>query len=424
MGAGANKVLLPLAGRPVLAWTLQGLLAHPDFGPCVLVIHRDDAGEMGEMLERYRWTDRVRLVEGGDERIDSVWNGLQALASEDCQWVAVHDGARPLFTPALLSRCIQKVRQYRSAVAAVPVKDTIKQAADDGKVFATPERSGLYAVQTPQVFAYDELTRAYAAWYDSGARHTGPLPTDDAMVMEQAGHPVYLVEGDYENLKLTTPDDLVLAEAILARRGVKAPGQANSVESLASREAAAAAGNSVSTPAGTSAVSTPGASPASPSGTDVRTGMGYDVHRLVEGRALILGGVDIPYEKGLLGHSDADVLLHAIKDALLGAAGMGDIGRHFPDTDQAYKGVSSLLLLKIVGEKLAAQGWSVGHIDATVVAQRPKLAPHIPKMQENIARTLGIAPDRINVKATTTEGLGFAGTGEGIASYAVATIRR
>nr|WP_041314895.1 2-C-methyl-D-erythritol 2,4-cyclodiphosphate synthase [Heliomicrobium modesticaldum] len=156
----------------------------------------------------------------------------------------------------------------------------------------------------------------------------------------------------------------------------------------------------------------------------MRTGMGYDVHRLVEGRALILGGVDIPYAKGLLGHSDADVLLHAVKDALLGAAGMGDIGRHFPDSDNRYKGISSLRLLQIVGEKLAAKGWTVGHIDATIVAQRPKLAPHIPKMQENIAHTLGIAADRINVKATTTEGLGFAGTGEGIASYAVATVRR
>ncbi|MZP42156.1 2-C-methyl-D-erythritol 2,4-cyclodiphosphate synthase [Heliobacterium gestii] len=416
MGAGGNKVLLPLAGQPVLAWTLQGLLEHPDFGPCVLVIHRDDAGEMGELLERRCWTDRVRLVEGGEERIDSVWNGLQALALEDCRWVAVHDGARPLFTPALLSRCIQKARQYGSAVAAVPVKDTIKQAADDGKIVATPERSGLYAVQTPQVFAYEDLVKAYAACYESGARQGGPLPTDDAMVMEQAGHAVYLVDGDYENLKLTTPDDLVLAEAILMRRETKAPVASGNSNSLSCREAAATAGAPTS--------STSDASPAAPCTPDIRTGMGYDVHRLVEGRALILGGVDIPYEKGLLGHSDADVLLHAIKDALLGAAGLGDIGRHFPDTDSAYKGISSLLLLKYVGEKLAAQDWSVAHIDATVVAQRPKLAPHIAKMQENIARTLGITADRINVKATTTEGLGFAGTGEGIATYAVATIRR
>ena len=158
--------------------------------------------------------------------------------------------------------------------------------------------------------------------------------------------------------------------------------------------------------------------------TDIRIGHGYDVHRLTDGRALILGGTEIPYALGLLGHSDADVLTHAVMDALLGAAGMGDIGRHFPDTDERYRGISSMRLLEAVRDKLAAAGWRTGNVDATVIAQRPKLAPYIPQMAENIARVLGVSPDRVNVKATTEEGLGFSGRGEGIAAHAVALIER
>ncbi|MBC9785229.1 2-C-methyl-D-erythritol 4-phosphate cytidylyltransferase [Heliobacterium chlorum] len=404
MGADKNKVLLPLAGKPIIWWTLQGFVNHPDhFQPILLVTGREDMAYMQGMVEGNGWAERIRVVEGGEERMDSVQQGLRALGEKECEWVAVHDGARPLFTPALLTRCIQKVTACRSAVVAVPVKDTIKKVSAGGKVIETPERSGMYAVQTPQVFAVEDLIHAYDRLNESRSRGYRGIPTDDAMVMEMAGYPVYLVEGEYENVKLTTPEDLVLAEAILKRRREQSDAAAG--EAAAAQERA-----------------TELSSDPLQWLLRVRTGMGYDVHKLVEGRKLILGGVDVPYEKGLLGHSDADVLLHAIKDAMLGAASMGDIGRHFPDNDPTYKGISSILLLEAVDSKLKEQGWTVVNIDATIVAQRPKLAPFIPAMQQKISQALGIPVDRINVKATTTEGLGFTGTGEGIAAYAVATV--
>ncbi|MDD2421585.1 MAG: 2-C-methyl-D-erythritol 4-phosphate cytidylyltransferase [Heliobacteriaceae bacterium] len=381
MGAGQNKVFLPLGSRAVIWWTLQGFLRHPaGFDPVVLVAAQADIARMQELVAANGWTNRVVVVPGGKERVDSVRNGLAVLTDEKLEWVAVHDGARPLFTAALLSRCIEKACRHGSAVAAVPVKDTIKQAGKDGRVLATPDRAGLYAVQTPQVFRLAELKQAYAGLAGDLA------PTDDAMVMEAAGYPVYLAAGDYENIKLTTPEDLLAGEAILQRR--LGPDSAGGLPGVSAW----------------------------------RTGFGYDVHRLVTGRNLILGGVRIPCEKGLLGHSDADVLVHAVMDALLGAAGQGDIGRHFPDQDVAYRGISSLKLCERVVALLAAGGRRIGNIDATIVAQRPKLAPYIPEMVRNISAVAGVSPDRVNVKATTTEGLGFAGTGEGIAAYAVATV--
>jgi 2-C-methyl-D-erythritol 4-phosphate cytidylyltransferase/2-C-methyl-D-erythritol 2,4-cyclodiphosphate synthase len=205
--------------------------------------------------------------------------------------------------------------------------------------------------------------------------------TDDASLVEALGHPVKLVPGSYRNIKITTPEDMVVAEALLEK------GEKSNV----------------------------------PSAT-LRMGFGYDVHRLVTGRPLILGGVEVSFERGLAGHSDADVLVHAVMDALLGAAGLGDIGRHFPDHEPRYAGISSLMLLEEVGKMLAERGYRVSNIDAVVVAQAPRLAGYIPAMVQQIARTLGIDAGCVNVKATTTEGLGFTGTGEGIAAYAVATI--
>ena len=226
----------------------------------------------------------------------------------------------------------------------------------------TPERSTLRAVQTPQAFRAAELVRAYAA--------AGLGETDDAAVYEKAGGCVYLFEGEGTNLKLTSPEDFYAAQAILG------------------------------------------------GGKMMRVGSGYDVHAFAEGRKLILGGVEISHEKGLAGHSDADVLIHAIMDALLGAAALGDIGKHFPDTDQAYKDIDSRKLLARVGELLAQHGYRIGNIDAVVIAQAPKLSPHISAMRQNIARSLGISEEGVSVKATTTEGLGFEGRKEGIAAQA------
>ncbi len=283
------------------------------------------------------------------------------LAAVTADLVAIHDAARPFVTPDVISRALTAALETGAAAPAVPVKDTVKTARN-GIVESTPPRETLFAVQTPQCFR----TREYLALLASTDR-TGV--TDDCSVYERAGRTVTLVEGDYANRKLTTLDDLPKEEKTM------------------------------------------------------RIGHGYDVHRLTEGRKLILGGVDIPFEKGLDGHSDADVLVHAVMDALLGAAALGDIGKLFPDTDEAYRGADSLVLLGRVGEALAKAGFAPVNIDATILCQRPKLAPHIPSMRANIAARLGMAEADVSVKATTEERLGFTGAGEGIAAHAVCLIK-
>ena len=256
------------------------------------------------------------------------------------------------------------MRKYGSGVAATPVTDTIKRVGADDIVADTPPRGQLRAVQTPQGFSRALLCRAHA--------EIAQRCTDDAALVEQLGVPVHLCPGSPHNLKLTTPEDIALAEFYLS--GMP------------------------------------------------RIGHGYDAHRLVEGRRFILGGVDIPHEKGLLGHSDADVLLHAIADALLGAAALGDIGRHFPDKDPQYEGISSLILLQKTAEILRNHGFAPMNIDATVIAQRPKLAPHIDQMRENIAAALSLSEEAVSVKATTSEHMGFEGEELGISAHAVAMI--
>ncbi len=247
------------------------------------------------------------------------------------------------------------------AAPAVPVKDTVKQASGH-LVTDTPDRASLWAVQTPQVFRRQLYLQALEAVQDDSV-------TDDCQLLERAGMPVELTAGSYENYKITTPDDLKEEKKM-------------------------------------------------------RIGHGYDVHRLVEGRPLILGGVNIPWEKGLLGHSDADVLAHAVMDALLGAAALGDIGKHFPDTDPAYKGADSLVLAQKVAELLAQEGWRIGNVDATILCQAPKLAPHIAAMRQNLAAALGVDANQVSVKATTEEKLGFTGEGKGIAVHAVALLEK
>ena len=300
------------------------------------------------------------VVQGGATRADSVHNGLAAAKG---QLVAIHDAARPFASEEVITQVLQAAAKTGAAAPAVPVKDTIKVADKDGKVVTTPDRATLYAVQTPQCFDRALYLQALEAVSDEKAS----LVTDDCSLFELAGLPVTLTAGDYANLKITTKEDLQKENTM-------------------------------------------------------RIGHGYDVHRLVEGRKLILGGVEVPYEKGLLGHSDADVLLHAVMDAVLGAAAMGDIGQHFPDTDPAYKGADSLVLTREVAKIIAAHGYKVGNIDATILCQRPKLAPHIPAMRKNIADAFGLPLDAVSVKATTEEHLGFTGEGLGIAAHAVALI--
>ena len=300
------------------------------------------------------------VVQGGATRADSVRSGLAAAKG---QLVAIHDAARPFASAEIITAALQAAAENGAAAPAVPVKDTIKVADKDGKVVATPDRATLYAVQTPQCF--DRALYLQALEAVSGEKAS--LVTDDCSLFELAGLPVTLTAGDYANLKITTKEDLQKEKTM-------------------------------------------------------RIGHGYDVHRLVEDRKLILGGVEVPYEKGLLGHSDADVLLHAVMDAVLGAAALGDIGQHFPDTDPAYKGADSLALTREVAKIIAAHGYKVGNIDATILCQRPKLAPHIPAMRQNIADAFGLPLDAVSVKATTEEHLGFTGEGLGIAAHAVALI--
>ncbi|MDD3169271.1 MAG: 2-C-methyl-D-erythritol 2,4-cyclodiphosphate synthase, partial [Eubacteriales bacterium] len=363
----------------VLTRVVEAFAQNASTDEIYVVVHQDYVEISGK---EYRNGKIKQIISGGAERQDSVYAALSVLPA-DVDFVLVHDGARPFVTNESIDALIESAVKHRAAIMAVPVKDTIK-AAEEGIFTETLDRSRLYSIQTPQGFDRKLLIAAYEKAF--AEKFYG---TDDAVLVEKMGEKVYLVKGDYNNIKITTKEDFKMGEAI----------------------AAAQSGRTI--PVGQSL-------PAE----ELRTGTGFDVHRLVEGRKLILGGVELPFEKGLLGHSDADVLLHAIMDALLGAAALGDIGRHFSDKDESYRNISSLLLLKRVKELLDQDGWQIGNIDATVIAQRPKIAPYIQEMNRGISEVLGVEEDRINIKGTTTETLGFCGREEGIASQASVLIRR
>ena len=373
MGTQSNKTLISLLGEPALCRALRTLRRHAD--GIILVIRPQDEDETRTALNDAQLTvDGVAY--GGADRQESVRNGL-SLLPEDCDIVLVHDGARPLVDDQTIENVLSSVRKYGSGVAATPVTDTIKRVGADDIVADTPPRGQLRAVQTPQTFEAGLIRRAHAAYA------LGERATDDAALAERMGVKVRLTEGDVENIKLTTPEDMLLARQVILKR----EGQKEEKPMM-------------------------------------RIGHGYDVHRLVENRKLILCGVEIPYALGLLGHSDADVALHALMDALLGAAALGDIGRHFPDTDPAYKGADSGKLLDHVVALLEEKGYTVGNVDVTIICQRPKLKDYIEQMRENVARHLKVDIDCVNIKATTTEKLGFEGEGLGISSHAVACIEK
>lgn len=316
----------------------------------------------------------VTVCEGGETRQESVYNGLLCCKPGIA---VIHDAARCLARPALVHACIDSVRLHGSGVAFIPVRDTVLHVKqDNGGGVTALAREELLHTQTPQAFEYSRILDAYEK-----ARADDRAATDDSTLYAAAGHAVRFVPGAVDNRKLTTPEDIVWLEERLC---------------------AAAAGLGAA--------------------AGLRVGLGEDVHLLVQDRPLILGGVEIPFEKGLIGHSDADVLIHALMDALLGAAGLGDIGVQFPDTDPQYKGISSLTLLVRVADRLAAAGYGVRNVDVTVVAERPKLAPHFPQMRELIAAALRLTTDRIGLKATTTEGSGPEGRGECIRANAVALL--
>ena len=369
-GRATPKALVPLHGRPLLQYSLDVLQSADEVEMIVVAAPSGAVDAVRSLAHTAGLSKVVAVVAGGADRQASVARGLDALP-QGPGLVLVHDGARPFLPPTLVRDVVAAAARDGGAVAAVPVDDTIK-SGDRGWVETTLDRSRLFRIQTPQAFRRAILEEAHRA-----AARDGFHGTDDAALVERMGQRVRLVPGTATNLKVTLPEDLLLAEALMRR---------------------------------------------TPSSVSPRVGLGFDAHRFASGRPLILGGVEIPSPRGLGGHSDADVVLHAVMDALLGAAGCGDIGQHFPPHDPAYAGANSLGLLARVLELIGARGWRAVHVDVAVLAESPLLAPHIPAMRAAIGGALGLDVDRVNVKATTMEGMGAIGRGEGIAAQAVATV--
>ena len=380
-GAAGPKQYAAVAGKPLVAHTLAALARVPRLAATLVVLSPDDRlfevmvpGFAGEQA----WVARV----GGASRAETVAAGLaelQARGAMPHDWVLVHDAARCLLQPAWVDRLIDACADDEvGGLLALPLADTLKQALAapaEARVSTTLPRDGKWAAQTPQMFRLGLLLPAL--------RGAGPAVTDEASAVEAMGHHPKLVPGDYQNLKVTWPTDFALAERLLQ-------------------------------PPETAMPTTP----------QLRIGEGWDTHALVTGRPLVLGGVTIPHSHGLLGHSDADALLHALTDALFGAAALGDIGRHFPDNDAAFQGADSGRLLEECARRVRAAGWQIVNVDATIVAQAPKLAPHIPAMVERIAALLGLLPGQVNVKAKTAEKMGPVGEGRAIEARAVCLLSR
>ena len=363
-GGARPKQLQPLAGVPILKRTVDAFLNGYPFDEVVVALPSDLAANPPSYL------DDVIVVEGGERRQDSVAKAFAAVAPSS-QVIVIHDAARPLVSPSLIERTVAAAVEHGAAIAALQARDTVKRGDASRIIRGTLPRDEIFLAQTPQAFRVGVLRDALAL------ASSATDATDEATLAEQAGHHVHLVEGDARNLKITTPEDLDMAERLLGARS------------------------------------------GAPS---IRIGNGYDLHRLVAGRPLILGGVTIPFEKGLDGHSDADVVCHAVTDAILGAASAGDIGRHFPDTDPAWKGADSVELLKRAVGIVREAGYGVANVDVVVIAQRPKLTTYVDSMRASLACALGIDMDLVSVKAKTNEGVDSTGKGEAIAVHAVALI--
>lgn len=369
---GLDKVMAPLAGVAMVLHSVRAFHETHDVDEIVLVTRPELLDRLHRMTEERGYSKVRRVVRGGATRAESSRHGVSAL-SPDIELVLVHDAARPLVTPALVARVVEAARTGGAAFPGVAPVSTIKREADGASAGTVP-RESLREAQTPQGFRRELLARAFAR-----AIRDGLEPTDEASMVEHLGERVAIILGERRNLKVTVPEDLEVAEALL---GGHAPPR------------------------------------------QTRIGFGYDVHRLVENRPLVLGGVRIDHPKGLLGHSDADVLSHAVCDALLGAGAAGDLGHHFPDTDDAWKDATGPALLAATVEILRDSGYVPVNVDATVAAQAPKLAPWRDAMVANIASALRLPEPRVSVKFTTTEGLGFEGRQEGISATAVAQVGR
>jgi len=359
-GGDVPKQFRLIGGKPMLRWAVESLIRHPAVQSTRIVIAE---GQQDSAKQALQGLDIGELITGGAERADSVRAGLEAIEADA---VLVHDAARPFCPPPVVDRLLASLEFFEGAAPVLPVGDTLARIAD---TLGDPvDRAGLGRVQTPQAFRLGALRSAYDLW-------NGPSPTDETTVLRAAGMKVAAVTGDPALEKITLPSDFDRAEQWLAGR------------------------------------LTP------------RTGMGFDVHAFSGNGPIMLGGLEVPHDRGLAGHSDADVVLHAITDALLGAAGLGDIGEHFPPSDPQWKGADSSLFLAHAAALVRDKGGLIDHIDCTIIAEAPKVGPYRQTMRSRIAEILGLSVDQVSVKATTTEGLGFTGRREGIAAQAIASIR-
>ena len=376
IGAERPKQYLPCAGRPLLAHTLEALAASWRFSAVTVAIHADDRALYDEALAHLSPAARAaigRPAIGGATRQQSVLAGLEALAPAGPDLVLIHDAARPFPSPGLVARAVEAAQRHGAAAPGTPLSDTVKQVDAEGKVLATPPRASLRAVQTPQAFRFPLILKAHRRAAMQGLADL----TDDVAVAEWAGAPAFVFDGEPANLKVTTMQDLRAAEARLA---------------------GGAAG-------------------------ETRVGQGFDVHAFAPGDHVWLCGIRIPHAQSLSGHSDADVALHALADAIYGALADGDIGAHFPPSDPQWRGAPSRVFLAHAAERVRARSGVIVHLDATLICEAPKVGPHREVMRARVAEIACVDLGRVAVKATTTERLGFAGRGEGIACLATATVR-
>lgn len=370
MKGGQPKQYLLLAGEPILVHTVRAFALSSHINTIVVVVPAELLEQSRNLLASSGISHpKLHFTAGGKRRQDSVRAGMAMLGS-DTDIILVHDGARPLVGQEIIDRCFKSAVESGAAIAAVPVKDTLKRADDSLKVSATVDRTSLWQAQTPQAIRRELLETAYQ---NNGDKDV----TDESSLLEKSNIPVTLVEGAETNIKITRQEDLHLAEKILAQQ---------------------------STPS-------------------LRIGHGYDAHRFEEGRELVLGGITIPYSYGLAGHSDADVLTHSLCDAILGALGEGDIGRHFPDSDDKFANIYSITLLEEVISLAEQQGFALANADITVVCQKPRLAPYLSEMQKLLKQSCKAVAGPINIKATTTEKMGFTGREEGISCHAVVLLQ-
>ena len=360
-GSGLPKQWRELKGRSLVAWSLEAFRSHPDVGHCVLVLHPDDI----DMAPGYEAHGDVTVVAGGDSRAASVMAGLVKLEGRGVSHVLIHDAARPLASHGVIDRVLTALKRSQGAAPALAIVDALWRGAE-GVVAGTEDRRGLYRAQTPQGFAYPVILAAPRA-------HTGSA-ADDVEVARAAGIDVAIVEGEERNLKITTAADFDRAAQFLK------------------------------------------------DDMDIRTGNGFDVHRFAPGDHVMLCGLKLPHSQGLDGHSDADVGMHALTDALYGALAEGDIGRHFPPSDPQWKGADSAVFLDHAAGRATARGFRIANADVTLICEAPKIGPHAPDMAQELARIMGIEADRVSVKATTSERLGFTGREEGIAAIATVTL--